>query len=199
MPFWRSVTASVFLALSGVAAFGCTTGGAAPLDEDFYGDPPVDAPVTPGQVCYHNIEDYMLSDTGADSPTDFACHADCYRPCGFDPNNPKYPSDPKFPRAVKYCPCESGVYIECRCPRPDWYKGAFEAPYCDKYTIDGKGISDPLDGDPCPEEWAQCIGRDPVDGYTPRGCACFETTDGTLEWDCRSTEKWFYPEQSTIP
>ena len=194
MPRWRSVTVSAFLALSVAAASGCVTGGAAPLDEDYYGD-------APGELaCVHNIEDYMMADTGQDSPTDLACHADCYRPCGFN-------ASPRYPRGIKYCECESGVYIECRCPRAPWYKGAPDAPYCDRYTSDGLGLASPLDGVPCTTEWAQCVGRDVVDGYTPRGCVCLDrrTPEGqpsvpaNFQWRCGSTEKWFYPEQSTKP
>jgi hypothetical protein len=121
---------------------------------------------------------------------------------------------------VKYCVCEAGVFIECRCPRPEWYKGAPDAPYCDKYTEDGKGLTasfvDPITDDPVPcvrdgvadaVEWDQCVARDPVDGFTPRGCVCMDertpfgqpSNPANLVWICASTEKWFYPEQSTIP
>ncbi len=193
MPLRRSVSAGLILALSVIAASGCMTGGASPLDEDFYGDTPIK------KACTHNLEDYddpNLVSTSVDSPTDMACHADCYRPCGFNVS-------PHYPRGIKYCECEAGVFIECRCPRAPWYKGAPDAPYCDKYSADGKGLADPLDEVPCTEEWAQCIGRDVVDGYTPRGCVCLDdrsplgapTNPANLRWTCGSTEKWFYPEQ----
>jgi len=197
MPLRRSVTASVFLALSVGMPLGCTTGGAAPLDEDFYGDSPGDT------YCAHNLEDYddpAKADTSLDSPTDFACHADCYRACGFN-------ASPHYPRGVKYCECESGVYIECRCPRAPWYIGAPDAPYCDDYTYNGSGEAASIDDTKCTREWLQCVTRDVVDGYTPRGCVCIDrdtplgmpTNPANLEWVCGSTEKWFYPDQSTRP
>ena len=72
------------------------------------------------------------------------------------------------------------------------------APYCDDQSADGLGLADPLDGEPCEKEWDQCVGRDIVEGFTPRGCVCLNKNGG-LEWECGSTEKWFYPDQSTIP
>lgn len=193
MSLRRSVTASAFLALS-VVASGCTTGGAAPLDEDFYGD-------APGEVgCVRSVDDFDNVDTSVDSPTDLACHEDCIRPCGFN-------GSPHYPRGIKYCECQSGVYIECRCPRADWYIAAPDAPYCDDWTIDGSGRTMSINPRECTKEFKQCIARDPVDGYTPRGCVCLDResrpgmpSDPTrLEWVCASTEKWFYPEQSVIP
>jgi hypothetical protein len=170
-------TAGTFLISAVLLVGGCETGGAAlPDDSPFY------------------VPELYCPDTSMDSPTDYPCHEDCERPCGFNP-------EPK-PRATKYCVCEGGVFIECRCPRPDWYKGAPSAPYCDDLTPDGKGETGILDEEPCPREWDQCVGRDLVDGFTPRGCACLMKNSGNglrLEWDCGSTEKWFYPDQSTIP
>jgi len=171
MPFRHSVSAGVLLALSVVAPSGCMTGGAAPSEESgLYGDA-------------------QCTDTSADSPTDMACHADCTRPCGF--------TVPGFDRALKYCVCQAGIFIECRCPRPDWYEGALEAPYCDSLTSDGSGRTMFLDKRPCQAEWDQCVARDPVSGYTPKGCVCTVEPDGKLVWECGSTEKWFYPDQST--
>ena len=165
MPLRRRVFASVLLALSVVAAPGCMAGGAAPSEESgLFGD------------C-----------GGSDSPTDFACHEDCTRPCGF--------THPSYERALKYCVCQAGVYIECRCPRPDWYQGAPDAPYCDSLTTDGSGDTRVLDERPCQAEWDQCVGRDLVEGFTPKGCVCV-LDEGKLRWECGSTEKWFYPEQS---
>ena len=190
MPLRRTVTASVFLALSVCMPSGCTTGVAAPLDEDFFGDSADDL------GCVHDIADIGMADTSADSPTDFACHADCYRPCGFN-------GSPHYPRGVKYCVCQSGVYIECRCPRAPWYIGTPDAPYCDKISSDGSGRSQFVQNRPCDKEFAQCVARDPVDGYTPRGCVCLDrdspegapSNPANFEWVCASTEKWFYPEQ----
>jgi hypothetical protein len=53
------------------------------------------------------------------------------------------------------------------------------------------------------KEFDQCVARDPVDGFTPRGCVCLDTESplgapsnpANFEWVCASTEKWFYPEQ----
>jgi hypothetical protein len=175
MAFRRCVSASVVLALSVIAPSGCMTGGAAPSEESgLYGD---------------RDEAGLPQCGGADSPTDMACHEDCQRDCGF--------THPQYPRAQKYCVCQAGVFIECRCPRPDWYIAAPDAPYCDKYSTDGSGRTQLVDKRPCKAEWDQCVARDPVDGYTPRGCVCTEELDGMLVWECGSTEKWFYPEQST--
>ncbi|HEX6271552.1 MAG TPA: hypothetical protein VFZ53_00860 [Polyangiaceae bacterium] len=172
MPLSRSISAVVLVALSVAAAPGCMAGGAAPSEESgLYGD------------CL-----------GADSPTDMACTEDCVRDCGF--------THPMYERAKKYCVCQAGVYIECRCPRPDWYKGAPDAPYCDKYTEDGSGKTMLVDKRPCDAEWDQCVARDIVDGFTPRGCVCTRDPEplpnGRLVWECGSTEKWFYPDQSVI-
>jgi hypothetical protein len=170
MPPGRSIGAGVLLALSVVAPSGCMTGGAAPLDEDFYGD-------------------LQCPDTSSDSPTDMACHDDCQRDCGFN-------AGPNYPRGVKYCVCQSGVYIECRCPRADWYKGELDAPYCDDWTTDGSGKASSIKAAECDREFKQCITRDPVDGFTPRGCVCIDKEGrGQLQWVCASTEKWFYPKQ----
>jgi hypothetical protein len=50
-----------------------------------------------------------------------------------------------------------------------------------------------LDNKACTLEWQQCVARDAVDGTTNRGCVCL-STNGTLRWDCGSTNKWFVPE-----
>ena len=183
MPPGRSICAGVLLALSVVAPSGCATGGAAPLDEDFFGDGPGDL------GCVRSLDDFDIVDTGQDSPTDMACHEDCVRPCGFN-------ATPNYPRGVKYCVCQSGVYIECRCPRADWYEGELDAPYCDDWTTDGSGKASSIKAAECKREFKQCITRDPVDGFTPRGCVCIDRDgQGQLEWVCASTEKWFYPKQ----
>lgn len=172
MPLRRSVCLSVLLTLSVIAPSGCMTGGAAPLDEGLYGDA-------------------QCPDTSSDSPTDMACHDDCVRPCGFN-------ASPHYPRANKYCVCQGGVYIECRCPRPEWYIGAQDAPYCDDWTSDGSGRFQYIMPSECTKEFRQCVTRDIVDGFTPRGCVCIDKDGrGQLEWVCASTEKWFYPDQST--
>jgi hypothetical protein len=179
MPLRQSILASALLTLS-VIAFGCDTGGVGPPEgSPFYAD----------QV--------NCDDGNGDSPTDMACTEDCTRACG-------YLRTDSDPRAQKYCVCEGGVFIECRCPKPDWYLGAPSAPYCDDLTPDGSGKKSFLDKMPCQVQWQECIARDPVDGFTPQGCACMDRGDkkpGTnppeplFKWDCRSTEKWFYPEQ----
>lgn len=171
MTLLKRSTAGAFLASAVLLVAGCETGGAEPSNDALFA--------------------VGCDDGTGDSPTDMACTEDCERPCGFTPGAP-------LARALKYCVCEAGVYIECRCPRPDWYKGATMAPYCDPLTVDGKGLADPLDQEPCGKEWDQCVGRDIVEGFTPRGCVCL-FKNGRLEWECGSTEKWFYPDQSTIP
>lgn len=181
MAIFRGITAGVSSFPAVFLACGCMTGG---------GEPPSDSPFYRGELACTN--------TSIDSPTDQACHEDCERPCGFNADdNPKY-----APRAIKYCVCQGGVFIECRCPRPDWYKGAIFAPYCDEFTADGRGIAADLgagSGLPCDKEWQQCIGRDVVDGYTPRGAVCLYNEDERLVWFTGSTEKWFAPEQSVKP
>jgi hypothetical protein len=152
-------TAGVFL-VSAVLLVGCETGG---------------AHLDPDSPLYYDEQN--CTDTSMDSPTDKPCHEDCQRPCGFN-------GSPHYPRAVKYCVCQGGVFIECRCPRPDWYIGVAEF----------------LDNLPCEKEWMQCVGRDIVEGFTPRGAVCLNKRgDGRLVWEAASTEKWFYPDQSTIP
>ena len=170
----RRITAGALLVPAVLLVQSCTTGGTFLEDG---------SPLYEGEL--------NCKDTNADSPTDQACHEDCTRVCGFNgtPN-------PKYPRATKYCVCQGGVYIECRCPRPDWYVGAQTAPYCDSLTDDGSGLTGLLEDETCEHEWDQCIGRDPVDGYTPRGCVCLDKRNtGVPIWVCGSTEKWFYVEQ----
>jgi len=153
------------------------TGGAAPPEgSTLYGD--------------RDESGLPVCGTESESPTDLACHDDCVRDCGFN-------GSPNYPRAQKYCVCQGGVFIECRCPRPEWYVGDLEAPYCDDWTSDGSGRSQLIVRSFCDQEFKQCIARDPVDGFTPRGCVCLHKRNTTeLEWVCASTEKWFYPEQS---
>lgn len=174
-PFVRALWLRVGLVLSVLSAAGCLAGGAAPAeDSGLYGDrDPTGMP-----QCGPDSE----------SPTDQACHEDCTRDCGF--------THPLYPRALKYCVCQAGVFIECRCPRPEWYQGAREAPYCDPLTSDGSGRTSFINDTPCDAEWDQCVARDEVDGFTPRGCVCVRMPNDTLRWECGSTEKWFYPEQS---
>ena len=86
-------TAGALLASAVLLVAGCETGGAQPEDEALLA---------------------VGCDDNGDSPTDKACTEDCTRDCGFDAR--------PIPRALKYCECESGVFIECRCTRPDWYK-----------------------------------------------------------------------------
>ena len=175
MTITKRITAGLKFIPAVFLAFACDTGGAESDEALFY------------------TGEAQCSDTALDSPTDKACHEDCVRNCGFN-------GSPNYPRAQKYCICQGGVYIECRCPRPDWYKGAIFAPYCDSLTADGLGISASLDDMPCEREWDQCIGRDIVDGYTPRGAVCLDTRgNGQLTWVAGSTEKWFAPEQSVRP
>lgn len=168
----RRITAGALVIPAVVLVYGCMTGGASLPD---------DSP-------HYDGED-NCQDTSQDSPTDKACRADCVRNCGFN-------ASPKYPRAQKYCVCQGGAYIECRCPRPDWYVGETFAPYCDSLTPDGSGLATSLEDLPCEREFDQCVGRDPVEGYTPRGCVCLDRrNNGALIWVCGSTEKWFAPEQ----
>jgi hypothetical protein len=178
MAISKRITAGLRLIPAVFLALGCDAGGAEVEEELFYA----------GEA--------QCAETSIDSPTDRPCHEDCTRACGYD-GTPHYTPT----RAVKYCVCQGGVFIECRCPRPDWYKGAIFAPYCDKYTaeIDGSGEAEVLDERPCEKEWDQCIGRDSVDGYTPRGAVCMYDDEGDLIWFAGSTEKWFAPEQSVRP
>jgi hypothetical protein len=185
MAMLNRITAGVLMVSAVFLAFGCMTGGAE-LPED----------------SLHYAGERVCTDTSIDSPTDMACHEDCVRDCGFDVDGNIDPATrlPRWPRAKKYCVCQGGVFIECRCPRPDWYKGALFAPYCDEFTPNGMGLAGDLgvgNGLPCDKEWQQCVGRDIVTGFTPRGAVCLDSNgDGALQWVDGSTEKWFAPEQS---
>jgi hypothetical protein len=172
----RRITAGALLVPAVLLIQSCTNGGES-LDEN---DP------------LYNGELYC-KDTSMDSPTDLPCHEDCTRDCGF--NASPGPADSPYPRGVKYCVCQGGVFIECRCPRPDWYIGPISAPYCDSLTADGSGMTGLLEDLPCTNEWQECVGRDIVTGYTPRGCVCLNKRGNGPIWVCGSTEKWFYPEQ----
>ena len=164
----RLGSALVTVAAAGLV-YGCMAGGAEADPEAYEGE-------------------LNCEVTSIDSPTAHPCRADCFRACGFN-------ASPNFPRAVKYCECEGGVYIECRCPRPEWYQGAAFAPYCDGLTEDGSGFIGRLQNRPCETEWQQCVARDLVGGNTPRGCACLNKRGAELVWVCSSTEKWFAPEE----
>jgi hypothetical protein len=109
------------------------------------------------------------------------CTMDCSGvPCGF------------ADIGMRSCECTGGYYSGCHCPRPSDYLGAHIAPPCD--TPDGRAL--PLRHEPCDEEWAQCIGNDPVEGSIPRGCACMKNplNGDRLTWFCGSTNRWFLPE-----
>ena len=108
-----------------------------------------------------------------------ACSMPCVTTCGF------------YDLGTKGCDCVSGVFVSCHCPRPWDYQGATTAPTCD--TSDGR--THWIDNTPCTNEWAQCIGTDPVSGTNPRGCVCLtDPVNGKLEWTCGSTNKWFLHE-----
>lgn len=108
-----------------------------------------------------------------------ACFEPCVTTCGF------------YDIGTKACDCVSGVFVSCHCPRPWDYQGHTTAPAC--ATVDGR--THWLDNTACAEEWAQCIGSDPVAGTNPRGCVCLtDPVSGRLEWTCGSTNKWFLAE-----
>ena len=108
-----------------------------------------------------------------------ACSVPCATTCGF------------YDMGTKACDCVSGVFVSCHCPRPWNYQGRTTAPTC--ATPDGR--THWIDNTPCGEEWAECIGSDPVSGVNPRGCVCLtDPVNGQLEWTCGSTNRWFVPE-----
>ena len=108
-----------------------------------------------------------------------ACSTPCVTTCGF------------YDLGTKGCDCVNGVFVSCHCPRPWDYQGAPTAPTCN--TTDGR--THWIDNTPCTQEWAQCIGTDPVSGTNPRGCVCLtDPVNGKLEWTCGSTNKWFLHE-----
>jgi hypothetical protein len=91
---------------------------------------------------------------------------------------------------LKICSCQGGTYESCPCARPAAYKGELTAGFCE--TTDGSGLIDMLDDQPCTTEWEQCIGKDNVNGGTPRGCACMRNAStSALQWYCGSTNNWF--------
>jgi hypothetical protein len=108
-----------------------------------------------------------------------ACTMPCVTTCGY------------YDMGTKACDCVNGVFVSCHCPRPWNYQGRTTAPACN--TADGR--THWIDNTPCTEEWAQCIGTDPVAGTNPRGCVCLtDPVNGKLEWTCGSTNKWFLAE-----
>ncbi len=111
------------------------------------------------------------------------CSSNCVVPCGF------------LEMGTKTCACTAGTYSQCSCPRPVSYLGAGTADYCP--TSDGTTTE--LDETACAEEWAECIGKDPVTGVTPKGCAClFDPELATLRWVCQSTNGWFILEPANV-
>jgi hypothetical protein len=114
--------------------------------------------------------------TSALVKTGAACVCDCVIGCGFQA------------RGTKHCVCQGGLYTSCVCVKPPDYMGAPTAPYCD--TPDGTTLA--LKKMPCAREWDECIGKDPVSGTTPQGCACLrDETTAQLMWACGSTNNWF--------
>jgi hypothetical protein len=53
----------------------------------------------------------------------------------------------------------------------------------------------PMKDRTCLTEWQTCIGRDfDIATETPKGCFCEkQVSDGSLKWNCGSTNKWFRP------
>ena len=108
-----------------------------------------------------------------------ACTMPCVTTCGY------------YDMGTRSCDCASGVFVSCHCPRPLFYQGGTTAPAC--ATPDGR--THWIDNTACGQEWAECIGSDPVSGTNPRGCLCLtDPVNGRLEWTCGSTNKWFLPE-----
>ena len=117
--------------------------------------------------------------TSDDAKGGMACTQPCVTTCGF------------YELGTRSCDCVSGVFVSCHCPRPWNYQGPSSAPPCS--TPDGR--THWLDNPACTDEWAECVGSDPVSGTNPRGCVCLtDPVNGKLEWTCGSTNKWFLPE-----
>ena len=117
--------------------------------------------------------------TSDDAKGGMACTQPCVTTCGF------------YELGTRSCDCVSGVFVSCHCPRPWNYQGPSSAPPCS--TPDGR--THWLDNTACTDEWAECVGSDPVSGTNPRGCVCLtDPVNGKLEWTCGSTNKWFLPE-----
>jgi hypothetical protein len=103
------------------------------------------------------------------------CTQDCTVECGY------------HGVGTKTCTCGGGIFTQCHCPRPAAYMGAPTAGYC--MTADGTTTL--LNKQPCDKEWDECVGKDPVTGVTPQGCACMKDTTGALTWVCGSTNQWY--------
>jgi hypothetical protein len=89
------------------------------------------------------------------------------------------------------CSCIKGTAgAQWGCGAPGMLGVSEHAVSCIEFSV---GTIAYLDNDPCSIEWQECIARDFVDGTTQRGCACL-STNGTLRWECGSTNKWFVPE-----
>jgi hypothetical protein len=108
-----------------------------------------------------------------------ACSVPCVTTCGF------------YDLGTRSCDCVNGVFVSCHCPRPSSYQGSTSAPECN--TPDGR--THWIDNTACTNEWAECVGTDPVSGSNPRGCVCLtDPVNGKLEWTCGSTNQWFLHE-----
>lgn len=133
----------------------------------------------PGMVTEPDPDPGNPNCTPGNAKGGMACTAPCLTTCGF------------YGLGTRACDCVSGVFVSCHCPRPWDYQGRTTAPACD--TPDGR--THWIDNTACSEEWAQCIGTDPVSGTNPRGCVCLtDPVNGQLEWTCGSTNKWFLAE-----
>lgn len=133
----------------------------------------------PGQPAPNPVPTPDVNCTSDHAKGGMACSMPCVTTCGF------------YDLGTKGCDCVNGVFVSCHCPRPWDYQGATTAPTCD--TPDGR--THWIDNTPCTNEWAQCIGTDPVSGTNPRGCVCLtDPVNGKLEWTCGSTNKWFLHE-----
>jgi len=86
----------------------------------------------------------------------------------------------------------------CVCIENGWQCGLAElqgvpagAPECESL---GSGQQAVLKNKPCTTEWQLCIARDyNPDGTAPRGCGCFDK-NGSLEWYCGATNRWWRAE-----
>lgn len=116
---------------------------------------------------------------------DMACNGDCTLGCGFAPNNGGTAI------GSKTCTCTNGVYSSCPCTKPAALASLTTAPACS--TIGGDGTSTSLDGMTCPTMYAACVGNEPCNGSSCKGCLCLP--DGKpangMTWTCSSTNGWF--------
>jgi hypothetical protein len=150
-----------------------------------------DAPceiVSPDIIGGKNLDPNCTKSGGAS--TDLPCQRDCVTRCGFGLGGDAL--------GLKFCACDQGIFTQCPCLPPVGWGGAKTAGMC---KTPG-GLALPLKDTSCEKEWDQCVGTDPsaTGSVAPQGCVCLKQAGtGALLWDCRATNRWFWPDFEANP